>query len=127
MLSKCPLTGIHSPHFLRPFSTATDHFAEPAGQCGPVVCVTQLSGAEPEPETDQPASSRMGSELTEAAAPSSPAPVLGESFCQCAWADELNAGFGTGDDCLCGEDDDGEPDDNAGVPAHIAAGPTARS
>ncbi|XP_019738957.1 SPRY domain-containing SOCS box protein 3 isoform X2 [Hippocampus comes] len=67
---------------------------------------TQLSGADPEPETDQPATSRMAPAPTEAAAPSSPAPVLGESFCQCAWADEPNAAFGTGADCLCGEDDD---------------------
>ncbi|XP_051925427.1 SPRY domain-containing SOCS box protein 3-like [Hippocampus zosterae] len=67
---------------------------------------TQLSGAEPEPETDRPATSRTGSEPTEAAASSSPAPVLGESFCQCARADEPSAGFGTAADCLCGEDDD---------------------
>ncbi|XP_061561324.1 SPRY domain-containing SOCS box protein 3 [Phycodurus eques] len=46
------------------------------------------------------------SEPTEATAPSSLAPVLGESFCQCAWGDEPNAGFGIGADCLCGEDDD---------------------
>ncbi|XP_061665345.1 SPRY domain-containing SOCS box protein 3 isoform X2 [Syngnathoides biaculeatus] len=53
-------------------------------------------------EPDHPASA----EPAEATAPSSLAPVLGESFCQCAWGDEPNAGSAIGADCLCGEDDD---------------------
>ncbi|XP_061611049.1 SPRY domain-containing SOCS box protein 3 isoform X2 [Phyllopteryx taeniolatus] len=63
---------------------------------------TQITEEVVESEVDHLGSS----EPTEAAAPSSLAPVLGESFCQCVWGDEPNAGFGIGADCLCGEDDD---------------------
>ncbi|XP_077406443.1 SPRY domain-containing SOCS box protein 3 [Vanacampus margaritifer] len=65
---------------------------------------TQISDVES--ELDHLATSQTGSELTEALAPSSLAPVLGESFCQCAWGNELNAGLGISAECLCGEDDD---------------------
>ncbi|XP_077357986.1 SPRY domain-containing SOCS box protein 3 isoform X3 [Festucalex cinctus] len=65
---------------------------------------TQISDVES--EVDHLATSQMGSEQAEAVAPSSLAPVLGESFCQCAWGDELNVGFGISAECHCGEDDD---------------------
>nr|XP_061807681.1 SPRY domain-containing SOCS box protein 3-like [Nerophis lumbriciformis] len=57
-------------------------------------------------EWESQTTTQTTSELTEAAAPSSLAPVLGESFCQCACADDPNAGFGISTECLCGEDED---------------------
>ncbi|XP_077595680.1 SPRY domain-containing SOCS box protein 3 [Stigmatopora nigra] len=59
-----------------------------------------------ESEVDHQVTSQVTSELTEAVIPSTLAPVLGESFCQCACGDDPNAIFGISTECLCGEDDD---------------------
>ncbi|XP_049615094.1 SPRY domain-containing SOCS box protein 3 isoform X1 [Syngnathus scovelli] len=64
---------------------------------------TQISDVESEVDD---LVTQTGPELMEAVSPSRLAPVLGEAFCQCAWGDEPNPGFGISADCLCGEDDD---------------------
>ncbi|XP_037134428.1 SPRY domain-containing SOCS box protein 3 [Syngnathus acus] len=64
---------------------------------------TQISDVESEVDD---LVTQTGPELMEVVSPSRLAPVLGEAFCQCAWGDEPNPGFGISADCLCGEDDD---------------------
>lgn len=68
------------------------------------VCVNQISDLGS--EVDPLASSQTVSEVV--ALPST-VPVMGESFCQCERQEELSPGFSvTSDQCLCGEEDQGE-------------------
>lgn len=68
------------------------------------VSVRQMSDLES--EVDYLPSSQA---VSEAVALPNTVPVMGESFCECGREEELSPGFSvTSEDCLCGEEDQGE-------------------